>query len=88
MDKMACMCFNQEGVISTLKGGPLKFVNKFMYIGNSISSTESDVSMHLAQAWVTISQLSIIWKTDLFNKLKQNFIQEAVVSILLYGYTR
>ena len=37
------MCFNQRGDISTLKGGPLKRVEKFTYFENSISSTEKDI---------------------------------------------
>ena len=31
--------------------------------------------------------LSVIWKSDLTNKIKCSFFQAAVVSILLYGYT-
>ena len=32
-------------------------------------------------------RLSIIWKSDLTDKMKRSFFQAAVVSILLYGYT-
>ena len=32
-------------------------------------------------------KLSIIWKSDLTDKMKHSFFQAAVVSILLYGYT-
>ena len=35
-DKTEYMSFNQRGDISTLKGGPLKVVDKFTYLGNSI----------------------------------------------------
>ena len=31
--------------------------------------------------------LSVIWKSDLTDKIKRSFFQAAVVSILLYGYT-
>ena len=31
--------------------------------------------------------ISIIWKSDLINKMKRSFFQAAVVSILLYGCT-
>ena len=41
-DKTEYMCFYQRSDISTLKGGPLKLVNKFTYFGSSISSTEND----------------------------------------------
>ena len=39
------------------------------------------------QAWTTIDRLSIIWKSDLTDKMKSYFFQAAVVSILLYGCT-
>ena len=31
-DKRECICFNQRGDISTLKGSPLKLVDKFTYL--------------------------------------------------------
>ena len=34
-----------------------------------------------------MSRLSIIWKSDLTDKMKRSFFQAAVVSILLYGCT-
>ena len=34
------MCFNQTGDISTLDGSSLKLVDKFSYLGSSVSSTE------------------------------------------------
>ena len=81
------MCFNQRGDISTQNGSPLKLVNKFTYLGSSVSSTETDINMRLAKAWTAIDRLSIIWKSDLTNKIKRSFFQAAVVSILLYGCT-
>ena len=39
------------------------------------------------KAWTAIDRLSIIWKSDLTDKMKRSFFQEAVVSILLYGCT-
>ena len=43
VDKTEYMCFNQRGDISTLKGSPLKLVDKFTYFGSSISSTKNDI---------------------------------------------
>ena len=40
----------RERDISTLGDGPLKFEDKFTYLGNSFSSTEIDVSIRLAKA--------------------------------------
>ena len=34
-----------------------------------------------------IDRLSIVWKSDLTNKMKRSFFQAAFVSILLYGCT-
>ena len=81
------MCFNQRGDISTLKGGPLKLEDKFTYLGSSVSSTENDINMRLAKVWTVIDRASVIWKSDLTDKIKCSFFQAAVVWILLYGCT-
>ena len=70
-DKTEYMCFNQKGDISTLNGGSLKLVNKFMYHRSSISSTENDINMWQAKAWTAVDRLSTIWKSDLSDKIKQ-----------------
>ena len=49
-DKTEYMYFNQRGDISTLNGGPLKLVYKFIYFGSNISLTENDINMWLAKA--------------------------------------
>ena len=85
--KTEYMCFNQTGDISTLKVGPLKLVDKFTYLGSSVSSTEKDINMRLAKSWTAIDRLSVIWKSDLTDKIKLSFFQVAVVPILLYGCT-
>ena len=59
------MCFNQAGNISTLDGTSLKLVDKFIYLGSSVSSTEKDIDTRLTKAWTAIDKLSIIWKSDL-----------------------
>ena len=51
---------NQEGDTSTLKGGSLKLVNKFTYLGSSVSSTENDVDSRLAKAQTVIDRQSVI----------------------------
>ena len=81
------MCYNQTGDISTQDGTPLKLVDKFTYLGSSVSSTEKDIDMRLTKAWTAINRLSIIWKSVLTYKMKRSFFQAAVVSILLYGCT-
>ena len=81
------MCYNQTGDISALDGTSLKLVDKFTYIGSSVSSTEKDIDTRLTKAWTAIDTLSIIWKSDLTDKMKRSFYQAAAVSILLYGCT-
>ena len=85
--KTEYMCFNQAGDISTLDGTSLKLVDKFTYLGSSVSSTEKDIDTRLTKAWTAIDKLSFIWKSDLTYKMKRSFFQAAVVSILLYGCT-
>ena len=79
--KTEYMCFNQTSISS------LKLVDKFTYLGSCVSSTEKDIDTRLTKAWTAIDKLSIIWKSDLTDKLKHSFFQVAVVSILLYGCT-
>ena len=85
--KTEYMCYNQTGDISTLKGTPLKLVDKFTYLGSSVESTEKDIETRLTKAWTAINRLSTIWKSDLTDKMKRSFFQAAVTSILLYGCT-
>ena len=81
------MCYNQTGDITTLDGASLKLVDKFTYLGSSVSSIEKDIDTRLTKAWTAIDRLSIIGKSDLTDKMKRSFFQAAVVSILLYGCT-
>ena len=85
--KTEYMCYNQTGDITTLDGTPQKLVDKFTFLGSSVSSTEKDIDTQLTKAWTAIDRLSIIWKSDLTDKMKCSFFQAAVVSILLYGCT-
>ena len=85
--KTEYMFYNQTGNITTLDGASPKLVDKFTYLGSSVSSTENDIDTRLTKAWTAIDRLSIIWKPDLTDKMKRSFFQAAVVSILLYGCT-
>ena len=85
--KTEYMCYNQTGDISTLDGTPLKLEDKFTYLGSSVSSTVKDIDTRLTKAWTAINRLSIIWKSDLTDKMKRSFFQAAVASILLCGCT-
>ena len=70
---------NQTGNISTLNNSSLKLVDKLTYLRNSVSSTETDSNTQLAKAWTAIDRLSVIWKSDLTDKMKCSFFQAAVV---------
>ena len=81
------MCYNQTGDISTPDGAYQKLIDKFTYLGRSVKSTEKDIDTRLTKAWTAIDRLSVIWKSDLADKMKRSYFQVAVVSILLYGCT-
>ena len=66
---------------------PLKLVDKFTYLGSSVSSTKKDIDTWLTKAWTAINRLLIIWKSDLTDRMKCSFFQAAVVLILLHGCT-
>ena len=82
--KTEYMCYNQTGDISTQDGTPLKLIDKFTYLGSSVSSTENDINTRLTKAWTANYRLSI-WKSDLTDKMKHSFFQPTIVSVLLYG---
>ena len=54
---------NQRGNISTLNGGSLKLVDKFTYLGSSVSSTKNNISMRLPKARAAFNTSSVIWKS-------------------------
>ena len=85
--KSEYMCYNPTGDISTLHETSLKLVDKFTYQGSSVLLTEKYIDTRLTKEWTAVDRLSIIWKSDLTNKMKRSFFQAAVGSILLYGCT-
>ena len=52
--KTEFMSFNQKGDISTLDGTSLKLVDKFTYLGSSVSSTEKDIDTRLRHGQLSI----------------------------------
>ena len=55
----------------------MKLVDKFTYLGSSVSSIKKDIDTRLTKTW----------KSNLTDKMKRSFFQAAVMSILLYGCT-
>ena len=69
--KTEYMCFNQIGDISTLDGSSLKLLDKFNYLGSILSSIKENIDTQLTKSWTAIDKLSIIWKSDLTDKMKR-----------------
>ena len=83
-DKIVFM-FYQDGPISSLKSNPLKLVNQFILLGSNISSTESDVNIHVEKVCTSIDRLSTKWKSDPSDKMK--LFQCVTLLVLLYDCT-
>ena len=73
-----CVYYIHICTLSIYLGTPLKLVDKFTYLGSSVESTEKDIETRLTKAWTAINRLSIIWKSDLTDKMKRSFFQAAV----------
>ena len=58
-----------------------------VYIYIHTHTKKKDIDTQLTKAWTTIDRLSIIWKSNLTDKMKRSFFQAVVVSILLYECT-
>ena len=84
--KIEYMCYNQTGDISTLDGTPLKLIEIHLPRRQGLS-TEKNIDTRLTKGWTAIDMLSIIWKSDLTDKMKRSFFHATVVSILLYGFS-
>ena len=82
-DKTEFLCFKQEIAISTLSSKPFNLVDQFIYLGGNISSTVSDVNMRRVKEGAAIDRVLIIWKSDLSDKIKQDFFQVVAVFVLL-----
>ena len=57
--KTEYMSFNQTGDISKLNGSSLKLVDKFTYLGSSVSTTEKDIDTRLTNAWTAIAHMEV-----------------------------
>ena len=62
-----------------MSGEHVKLEDKFTYLGSSVSSTESDAIIHLAKVWTAIDSSSIVWISDLSDRIKQDFFQAVTV---------
>ena len=78
---------NQDGTISILNAKLLKLVHKLIYLSSHISSTESYVNICIHKGCTAVDKLTTIWKSNLFDKMKQEFFQAVAMTVLLYGCT-
>ena len=83
-NKIEFVCFKQ-GARSTLSDKPLK-LDQFTYFGSNISSTESDFNIHIRKVWNSLDRLSMFWKSDLTDKIRDFFYTLAVSTIVWMYY--
>ena len=84
LDKTDFMCYNQDGAV-LLNRKPSKLVDQFICLGSNISFTERDIDIFIGNARTAIGKLTTIWKFDLSDEIKLDFIQAVSVSVLLCG---
>ena len=82
-DKTAFMPFKQNKAITK----PLTLVDQLTCLISNISSTERDVNVCIEKAWTTIDVFLIIWKSDVYYKIKREFFQAVARSVQLYSCT-
>ena len=68
-NKTEYMCSSQRSDISTLNVSSLKLVDKFNHQRSSALSTEKDINTQLANALTAMNRLSVIWKSNLTDKM-------------------
>ena len=71
--------------MKSLNGDKIKQLEDFKYVISYIATTAQDVNIRLGKAWGAFNQLDKIWKSNLPDNLKSNFLQAAVESVLVYG---
>ena len=86
-NKTEFVCFTREGTISILCEVTLKFADLFIYLTRHISSTETDGNIRVGKICNVIDRLSIMWKSDVSDKVIHNSSQAVVVSVLQYRCT-
>ena len=64
----------------------IKSEDQCTYLGSNISSTESDVNIHIVKAWTATDWLLIICKSVLSDKIKWDSFKAVAEFVLLYGF--
>ena len=83
-EKTDFMSYNQRGDIFTPNRRSLTVVDKSTYQGSSIASTENGIKTQLAKVWTAVNRLSVIWKSDLSDKMNCCFSKQWSVNTAVW----
>ena len=72
--------YNFNSVITQFE---LKLVDQFICLGSNISSIEGNFNICIGKAWTSVNRLLTIWKSDLSDEIKWEFLQAIAISVLL-----
>ena len=62
----------------------LSETDKLTYLGSSVSSIEKRHRHTANEAWTAIDKLSVIWKSDLTDKMKRSFFQVVDTAVWMH----
>lgn len=85
--KTEVMAFNQDEPcnITTLAGRLIKLVDNFKYLGGRMKSSDNDIKVRKALAWVACHKLRSVWTSSLKKSIKIRLFLSTVESVLLYN---
>ena len=85
--KTELMSFNQDQTITikSIAGHLIKVVENFKYLGGRMKSSEDDIKVRKALAWVACNKLRKVWSSSLKRSIKVRLFVATVESILLYN---
>ena len=86
LDETEFMSFKQDEAIISLNGKPLKLVDQFIYLSSNITSTVSDVNIHIGKHGLQLKGYQS-YENLIHDKIKLEFLQADDMSMLLYDYT-
>lgn len=71
--------------LTTAGGTVLKEADDFGCLGSWVSSTEKDLEVRRALAWMAVNGMTSVWNANLLRQIKLSFFYATVESVLLYG---
>ena len=81
------MLYNQDIIKDIIAddGRKIKVVEDFKYLGAHAESSERDIKIRKALAWVACHKMQKVWRSRLKKHLKRRLFIATVESVLLYG---